>query len=75
MPDNEINIKDVFTRIISLEEKVNLLLAELQRLKPLDNHDIIEVSEKGAGAFINPDTGLFDMKYFKSMHPKDEGMK
>jgi len=73
MPDNEMNIKDVFNRILSLEEKVNLLLQELQRIKPLDNHDIIEVSDKGAGAFINPDTGLFDSKYYKTMHPKDEG--
>jgi len=65
MPD-DITLKDIFERQVVIET----LLREVLRKLPLEVDGIIEVEE--INPFINPETGLNDMRWYRSEHPKEE---
>lgn len=72
MPDNELTLKDIWEKQVRIE----YMLAEiLAKLSTLSEGDIIEGVEYDTSPFLNPETGLYDMKYYRSQHPKDEGDK
>jgi hypothetical protein len=67
MPDNnEITLKDLFERIVKIEEKLDHLVS-------VASGGIIkeEQQQENASPFFNPDTGLYDIKYYRKN--QDEG--
>ena len=73
MPGNEITLVDVFEKLLRVEIIVSELLTNQKACSSfqLEDDGIIE-SDKGAGAFVNPDTGMNDVNYYRKQHPKDE---
>jgi len=65
MPD-DITLKDIWEKQIVIET----LLHEVLKKLPLEVDDIIKVDE--VNPFINPETGLNDMNWYRSEHPKEE---
>lgn len=65
MPD-DITLKDIWGKQIVIET----LLHEVLKKLPLEVDDIIKVDE--VNPFINPETGLNDVIYYRSEHPKEE---
>lgn len=65
MPDNEINLKDVHAVLLRVE-------ALLQKLCLLADGAKIE---DGESPFWDPDKQAYDIGYYRSNHPKDEGTR
>lgn len=65
MPD-EITLLNIYEKQVVIET----LLREVLRKLPLEDDGIIEVEE--VNPFINPETGLNDMRWYRSEHPKEE---
>jgi len=63
---DEITLKDIFAKQIVIE----ILLQEILKKLPLEDDGIIKVDE--VNPFINPETGLNDMRWYRSEHPKEE---
>lgn len=63
---DEITLKDIYSKQIVIE----ILLQEILKKIPLDDASIIKVED--VNPFINPETGLNDMKWYRSEHPKEE---
>jgi hypothetical protein len=71
MPDNPmVTLYMVYEQCLRLEAKMDLILAKLNTLVP---DDIIKGGEADVSPFMNPDTGLYDLAYYRTMHPKLEG--
>ena len=64
--DNELTLKDIYEKQIILET----LLHEVLKKLPLEDDGIIKVDE--VNPFINPETGLNDVIYYRSQNPKEE---
>lgn len=69
MPD-EISLKDIYEKQIVIE---TLLRELLSRSKSLEDTGIMK--DDDVNPFVNPDTGLNDINYYRSEHPKEEGKR
>lgn len=74
MPDEkEVTLNMVYERLVGCEALLNTLYAKVLALSV---GDIIKAEEaEEVSPFLNPETGLYDMAYYRSMHPKIEGEK
>lgn len=70
MPDSEITLKDIWAKQIVIE---TLLRELLSRSKSLEDTGIMK--DDDVNPFVNPDTGLNDINYYRSEHPKEEGKR
>lgn len=69
MPD-EISLKDIYEKQIVIETLLHELIS---RSKPLEDTGIMK--DDDVNPFVNPDTGLNDINYYRSEHPKEEGKR
>lgn len=65
MPD-EITLLNIYEKQVVIET----LLQEVLKKLPLEDDGIIKIDE--VNLFINPETGLNDMRWYRSEHPKEE---
>lgn len=74
MPDEkEVTLYMVYEQCLRLEAKMDIII---EKLDALSSGDIIKKEEaEEVSPFLNPETGLYDMAYYRSMHPKTEGEK
>jgi hypothetical protein len=74
MPD-EITLKDIWEKQIIIETLLSEVLTNQKACSSftVEGDGIIKGEEESP--FINPDTGLNDVNYYRKMHPKDEGKK
>jgi len=71
MPDEPVvTLYTVYEQCLRMEAKMDMILARLNTLSP---DDIIKTGEAEASPYMNPDTGLYDMAYYRMMNPKSEG--
>ena len=63
---DEITLKDIFAKQVVIE----ILLQEILKKLPLEDASIIGSDDDNP--FINPETHLNDVKWYRSEHPKEE---
>jgi hypothetical protein len=72
MPDEMIDIKDIYEKVIRIETRLDEVLAIL-------HNDIIkevpEIKQDETSPFYNPETKLYDMKYYRQQQDETEGKK
>lgn len=70
MPDNVIDIQDIYEKVIRIEARLDEVLAIL-------HNDIIKESDSvqvdSSSPFYNPETKLYDMKYYRQQQDETEG--
>jgi hypothetical protein len=74
MPD-EITLVMLFEKLLRVEIMLSEVLTNQKACSSfqLEGDDIIKAEE--VSPFVNPDTGLNDVNYYRSEHPKDKKEK
>lgn len=69
---DEITLKDLFERLVKIEIMLSEVLTNQKACSSfqLEGDDIIKTEEESP--FVNPETGMNDVNYYRRMHPKDD---